>query len=485
MTTQTALQVLVIEDDADTRANLQDILELDDHRVIAVSSVAEALARPNLDQVAVVVLDRRLPDGNAEDLIPRIKVAIPNADVIVVTGHADVESAIRALQRGAADYIIKPINPDVLRASLVRTAKQFELRNAKERSEANFRELIEAVDFMVLILCQNRKIVYANPFATQLTGYSANELRGKSIDAFLHHEPRAIVEQQLQRLHQGQRAIEQEIALHCQDGSERWILWSVRRLKDFEGMPAILSVGHDVTERRKLEQRALQSERLAAIGQMVTGLAHESRNALQRSQACLELLKDELQGLAEPLELVERILRAQQHLHHLYEEVRGYAAPIVLHREMRSVDHIWRDTWSHLEVARAHKPLILKESFLCQSVSCYIDTLALEQVFRNIFENAIYVSQPGDEIVVQCEDANLLGHPVLRITIRDQGPGLNADQSAHIFDPFFTTKTQGTGLGMAIVKRIVEAHGGQIYVGNPDQRGAEIVIDLPRQTEPI
>lgn len=477
------LRILVIEDDEDTQANLRDILELDDHTVVSASSVAEALIHSDLAAISVVILDRRLPDGNAEDLIPRLKIAMPAADVIVITGFADVKSAILALQRGAADYIIKPINPDVLRASLTRTAKQIELRSAKERSEANFRELIEAVDFMVLILCKDYKIIYANRFASELTGYPLAELIGKSISEFLDHEPRSRIGYELELLYKGQRATEQEIPIRCRNGEERWILWNVRFLKDFEGSQAMLSVGHDVTERRRLAERAMQAERLAAIGQMVTGLAHESRNALQRSQACLELLADELQGQPDALELVERIQRAQHHLHHLYEEVRGYAAPIVLHRAMHPVDGVWQDTWAHLEISRKKKLLTLKEEIHTDNLICSVDPLALEQVFRNIFENAIHVSSEADEILIQCSETSLGSHPALEIRILDQGPGLNPEQAAKIFDPFFTTKTQGTGLGMAIVKRIVEAHGGQIRVGRQDCPGAEIVVVLPRNDD--
>ncbi|MDB5339295.1 MAG: todS 2 [Planctomycetaceae bacterium] len=479
----TPLRILVIEDDEDTRANLQDILELDDHHVIAVSSVKEALAHTELMLTSVIVLDRRLPDGNAEDLIPQLKRSLPYADIIVVTGHADVESAILALQRGAADYILKPINPDILRASLARTAKQIALRSAKERSEANFRELIEAVDFMVVILGQDHKITYSNRFATELTGYSPAELLGQSSSMFLERDSQSRVETQLQRLRHGQRALEQEILIRCRNGEERWILWNVRFLKDFEGSHALISVGHDVTERRRLEHRAMQAERLAAIGQMVTGLAHESRNALQRSQACLESLIDELDGQPEALELVARIQRAQHHLHHLYEEVRGYAAPIVLRREMCPINRVWQDTWANLEVARCKKRLTLREEVDPDNLECSVDPLALEQVFRNIFENAIHVSREGDELLVKCCETTFRGRPALETTICDQGPGLKPEQAARIFEPFYTTKTQGTGLGMAIVKRIVEAHGGHIEVRQRNCPGAEIVVILPRTDE--
>ena len=477
------LKVLVIEDDEDTQANLQDILELDSHVVVTAASIEDALSRDDLATISVIVTDRRLPDGNAEEFIPRLRRMIPGADIIVVTGYADVESAILALKRGAADYILKPINPDVLRASLTRTAKQIELRRAKERSDANFRELIEAVDFAVVILCQDHKIIYANRFAAETTGHPVSELHGMPIYALLQRDFASRIQRQLEHIQNGSRAAEQEVPIRRPDGDERWIVWNARLLTDFEGSPAVLCAGHDVTERRRLEHRTMQAERLAAIGQMVTGLAHESRNALQRSQAGLELLRDELQAQPEALEIIERIQRAQKHLHHLYEEVRSYAAPIALHRELCSIDRIWRDTWNHLGVARTHKLLNLKEALNTDNFECLADPIALEQVFRNIFENAMYVSRSGDEVVVRVCDSNFAGRDALEVRVCDNGPGLDATQASRIFEPFYTTKTQGTGLGMAIVKRIVEAHGGQISVGQRSGTGAEIILKLPRSRE--
>jgi signal transduction histidine kinase len=108
------------------------------------------------------------------------------------------------------------------------------------------------------------------------------------------------------------------------------------------------------------------------------------------------------------------------------------------------------------------------------------DPIALEQVFRNNLENAIYVSRPGDEVVIRARESNFAGRNSLEIRVCDNGPGLDATQASQIFEPFFTTKTQGTGLGMAIVKRIVLAHGGHISVGQRSCPGAEIILILPR-----
>src|SRR5215510_3105229 len=101
-----SLNILVVDDDADTRANLRDVLELDGHRVDTAGGVAETLSRQNWDDLSVVILDRRLPDGTAEELLPKLKHLAPQAAVIVVTGYADLHGAVEALRQGAADYIL-------------------------------------------------------------------------------------------------------------------------------------------------------------------------------------------------------------------------------------------------------------------------------------------------------------------------------------------------------------------------------------------
>ena len=186
------VDILVIEDDPDARANLRDILELDDHRVTTVGSAAEALEQADLGRFSAIILDRRLPDATAEQLMPKLKAADPDAAVIVVTGYSDLQGAIAALRQGATDYILKPLNPDVLRTSLGRIAERKRLALAKERSEAAFRHLVEAAECMIVILRPDHSIVYYSPFAEQLTGYSAEEVKGTRLpDAVVARMPTA------------------------------------------------------------------------------------------------------------------------------------------------------------------------------------------------------------------------------------------------------------------------------------------------------
>ncbi len=331
------LHILVIEDDADTCENLRDILELDGHTVTFALSAADAMQHPHLSDVDVVLLDWKLPDATALELLPRIKESAVQAEVIIVTGHSDFEMAVSALRQGAADYLLKPINPQALRTSLQRIAEQQRLAQEKAESDAMFRGLVEAAPVLIVIVRPDLTIEYFSPFAEQLTGYRAEEIRHANFGTVFLTEPHRdeateIVAQMLQ----GQPVEGYENTIRCADGTIRWMVWNARLLTNLHGAPAILAIGQDVTEHKAAIERLVQSERLAAIGEAMTGLAHESRNALQRSQAFLELLSLEVGAQPDALKLVGQIQEAQNHLHQLYEEVREYAAPLKPNRRVQS-----------------------------------------------------------------------------------------------------------------------------------------------------
>ncbi len=370
MNSQIPNVVLVVEDDADMRSNLADILELDGIATHNAGTFAEALAVDDWNLLAMI-LDRRLPDGTADEYLPRLRVLAPDVPIIIITGYADIEGAIAALRQGAADYIIKPVDADTLRSRIAGIAE-------------------------------------------------------------------------------------------------------TRRVKH---------------ELKQAQDKLLQSERLAAIGQMMTGLAHESRNALQRSQACLEMLALEVQDRPAALNFVARIQKAQDHLHQLYEEVRDYAAPIRLRYADHNLRTLLEQTWEHLASQRAGRDARLEFDERDEWCSCRVDGFAIEQVFRNILENSLSACADPLRITARIQHCRLAERPAIQVSLADNGPGLTVAAQMRIFEPFFTTKTKGTGLGMAISRRIVEAHGGLIALGNTElslsahqpaeRRGAEIIVLLP------
>jgi PAS domain S-box-containing protein len=475
--------ILIVDDDDDTRANLRDVLELDDYRIESAGTAAEVLSRRNWSEIGVVVLDRRLPDGNAQELLPHIKRVAPHVSVVVVTGFADVESAVSTLKQGAEDYILKPIDSHELRIRIGHILDRKRTRLALERTEQWFRELAENID-QVFWVCDDAltEILYVSPAFSEIWGVDATKLvaHPRLWLESVHPDDRPRIEHAFFNIAMTRR-YDEEYRIVRPDGAVRWIHERRSFLRGKSNAGGLLGgIATDISERKANAERAMQAERLAAIGETMAGLAHESRNALQRSKACLEMLVMEVEDRPEALDLVARTMRAQEHLQQLYEEVRQYAAPIVLNREPVDVCHLWREIWADVSQTHNDKTIQIQEHCDGGCLECEVDRFALGRVFRNILENALDAAPDKSTLEIWSEVVGDIKSPMVRIRFRDHGPGIPVDQRTRIFEPFFTTKTKGTGLGMAIAKRIVESHGGGIAVAGPSDGGAEIVVILPR-----
>lgn len=483
-TTRHAGRILIIEDDPDARANLRAILELDDYAIEQADSIAEALEHPALEAVEVILVDRKLPDDHVLDSLIELRGKTPGAALVIITAYADLQGAIEAIRHGAADYILKPVNPDSLRVRIGRLVHQRRLAQAKERSEAVFRGLMETAELMVAIIRpEDHAILYFSPPAERLSGYLAQEVQGASfVERIVCQTDQAAFVASCQEAVDGASQRQTEGRIRRRDGSILRTLRTIRYLPDYDGAPALLIIGQDISELKQAQERALNSERLAAIGQMCAGLAHESRNALQRSQACLEMLDLRLRDRPDLKNLIDRIQQAQDDLHRLYEDVREYAAPIRLSIGDCDLADVWRRAWCHLERQYAGKRVVFSERQDGVDLNCQGDAFRLEQVFRNILDNSLAACAELPETLIQvaAEPAAIEGRDAVRIAFRDNGPGLTAEQEEKLFDAFYTTKTHGTGLGMPIVRRIIEAHGGRAGVGQRN-RGAEIILTLPRR----
>lgn len=254
---------------------------------------------------------------------------------------------------------------------------------------------------------------------------------------------------------------------------------------------ALRSVLHRVVERsqhlkkiKEAQERLVQNERLAAIGQMVAGLAHESRNSLQRSHACLANLAIDVRDMPESLELVNKIQKALDSLNALLDEVRNYSAPIVLEKSPTDLESLIHETWNQITAANPDT----KINFDCSLHDEFPKAISLDrhrfgQVFWNLLENARIACCSGEGTKQITVDFGFEeGSNNLLIRVSDSGTGIDEDNLSEIFEPFFTTKTKGTGLGLAICRRIIQAHDGEISVSNAPGSGAVFSIVLPTPT---
>lgn len=238
-----------------------------------------------------------------------------------------------------------------------------------------------------------------------------------------------------------------------------------------------------LAEIESAQQKVVASERLAAIGQMVAGLAHESRNAFQRSHACLAELMLDLEGMADSIQLVRKVQKALDDLNFLLEEVREYSAPIILERRECNMRQLIAATWQEILDAKRLKSasrFTIDEKDDAPEL-LFADCNRLRQVVRNLLENALFVAGESGAIDVELriELDPKTGMKNFVASVSDTGDGVPEENREEIFAPFFTTKTKGTGLGLAISSRIADAHAGSLTVTDAESGGAKFVLKVP------
>lgn len=350
-------------------------------------------------------------------------------------------------------------------------------------SERRLRSVLESVVDAIITIDDRGTVESFNPAAEKIFGFAADEVIGRNVSMLMpspyHESHDRYVSNYLATGEAKIIGIGREVQGKRKDGSIFPMDLAVSQVNLKERV-IFTGIIRDITELTDARAKLVQSERLAAMGQMLSGIAHESRNALQRIQASVDMLGFEVDPDSEAAGDVARIARAREDLQRLFEELRGFAAPIHLELSTLDVALVWQQAWSHLESNMAGRDVGFDvDTNACDSM-CRIDAFRVEQVFRNLMENSLAACPDPVRIAIRCREEVQNGQPMMVIVFSDNGPGLTDEQKRKVFDAFYTTKTKGTGLGMAIALRIMEAHGGTLRVGDATGGGAEFELSFPR-----
>jgi signal transduction histidine kinase len=235
----------------------------------------------------------------------------------------------------------------------------------------------------------------------------------------------------------------------------------------------------DATEAAEAERTLRRSESLAAVGQATTQVAHEIRNPLGSIRLGVSMLRDSIND-PDALNTIELVERGIKHLNKLVVDVTQFSRQKSLERSSVDLHDVLDRSLDLVSERIREKNATINRHFASETIVGQWDADQLRQVFVNVIANAVDASEDNAAVAISTEVVRLVdGKDFARITISDQGKGMDHVTRDRIFEPFFTTKKRGTGLGLAIVKQIVELHGGRISVESEPGEGAKFFVDLP------
>jgi two-component system sensor histidine kinase PilS (NtrC family) len=272
------------------------------------------------------------------------------------------------------------------------------------------------------------------------------------------------------------------------DGSTALLGMTASLLKDDANtVRGIILVFQDITKLVEMEDQVRIKERLATVGSLAAGIAHEIRNPLASLSGSIQVLQGELNLQDDNKHLMDIVVRETDRLNTIITEFLEYARLKNAQNERIELAPVLDETIMLLKNCRDFKDNINITHQVDPRVVIKGDSQRLRQVFWNLLINACQAMPLGGEIMVTARLFSHAGEDTdwCEIMIADTGPGIAREDRDRIFNPFFTTKTGGTGLGLAIVYRIIEDHQGTITVNSVPGKGAAFIIRLPIIEEPV
>lgn len=404
----------------------------------------------------------------------RSQLAVPLVSEARVLGVLAVE--------GRGELGFTPTHEEILGLFAAQAAKAIEARRLLQEigDERDLRDqILDGTPNGVVALDRSRRVTLMNRAARRFLGV-AEAPEGNPLERYLNI---AAVHEEVSRVLADEGSGESlEVAApgHVAGGEEgRYLRVSAFPLAKRPGATLILQ---DLTDRRRLHERVQRMSRLASIGQLAAGIAHEIRNPLTGVGISLDILRGEAGLSREGRALLDDINREIDRLETLIRGLLDFARPQPpAFRPMRVAKALeWHRTFGE----QCRKKGVEFRLDLRDNPKLQGDPEKLKQLFLNLAINALEAVPPGGEIHVWAEARPGKAHPWVRVGVEDTGPGMDEETAAQAFNPFFTTKNEGTGLGLSIAHSIAEQHGGRIDLQSRPGRGARFTVDLPALPAP-
>ncbi len=476
---------LLIEDSPADRAIIANELELDEYSsfdLTLANSLGAGLKQLASQPFDVVLLDLSLPDAWGLEGVLELTRTWPDLAVVVLTGLEDKQTALAALKEGAQDYLSK----DGLDRNLLIRSLQYAIerkRNAVElrRSEQRYRALVAAMTSIVWSTDANGAIQDKQPAWSEYTGQTTQQYEQRGWLDAIHVDDQPGV------------AAFWETAVHDRTEHEfTWRVWHARSQRHrrcvvrvvpliADGVEVSEWVGTltDIEDAKQAEEALRRAERLASLGTLAAGIAHEINNpivaAWTSAEAALNVLgrPESSEMLSECLQnVIQSVLRCRDTV----EGVLRFARHGEVEQHYCDLARVIRQAINELEHYAGTHEQTLTWNDAAELPQIYGNEAQMQQVLVTLMRNAIEAGSAGDRV----ELATIVGDDSVQITVTDFGHGMTATEQQRAFDPFFTSrKERGTGLGLSIAHGIMEGHGGSIELTSEEGGGTKVTVQFP------
>lgn len=387
-------------------------------------------------------------------------------------------------ERDGVEYAVKLFQAVIQELKEKETILQAMYNNSEKRADslARYNEYILGSISSGVIICDNQGIITRlNRSATAITGFMESSAQGKHLNEVFGKKHK--ISQVLRDAIIGKTYSRQEFEIGREDGTSLWIGLTSSQITDNEGnMVGAAVLLTDLTRIKKLQEMAEYREKMAALGEMSAGLAHELRNSVAAIVGFGKLLKKMSLPDSKAIDIVDTVIAESMATEEMLSRFLNFARPLNLNPISFEIEPVVRECVKLSEDQREGKAIDCRIEKKGEIPELYGDPILIKTALSNLIINACQAISESGRLELHIE--HLQEDNRVQVSIRDTGIGIPREAISKIFDPFFTTKEKGTGLGLALVKKIITAHNGTIEATSDISRGTTFVLTLPVESSP-
>ncbi|MGO4570429.1 response regulator [Microvirga sp. 2TAF3] len=482
--------ILVVDDEPDILVAIEDLFE-NDYRVITTSSPLQALVILDREpDIAIIISDQRMPEMQGDEFLAKARTR-SHAEAILLTGYADLKAVIGAVNRGRImAYVPKPWDPAALTSMVASAYERFRLARELDTERALLRGLMENMGDRISFKDPEGRFVRLNTSKAKSLGLSIGACLGRRESELVGPEQAAVIEQMEYQAITARSLGERIEERHGPDGVTQWFFISHIPILDEAGtVTNLATIERDITERKVMEMRLRQADKMQALGTLAGGVAHDFNNLLMAVLGSLDLASRRAPDDPRLNRLLQNATYAAERGASLTQRLLSFSRQRDLRLQAVDVNHVIADMNDLL--MRTLGGVIRIEKSLSEGLwMAMVDPDQLELAVLNLCinardampENGVLTLSTRNQTVSEGEIADMTGGDYVVISVADTGAGIPPDVLNRVLEPFFTTKEvgKGTGLGLPMVYGLAQQSGGTVTIDSTVGVGTVVELYLSR-----